>query len=79
MPLVALCLRHFLADSIICMCVIDFRQAHERLELSIYFGRLSIMESVEHKKERLEPLFFCCYGQGRHSPSSPIYFPDAAS
>jgi hypothetical protein len=28
MPLVALCLRHFLADSIICMCVFDFRQAH---------------------------------------------------
>src|SRR5258707_8098289 len=27
MPLVALCLRHFLADSIICMCVFDFRQA----------------------------------------------------
>src|SRR5438876_8760963 len=26
-PLVALCLRHFLADSIICMCVFDFRQA----------------------------------------------------
>jgi hypothetical protein len=27
-PLVAFCLRHFLADSIICMCVFDFRQAH---------------------------------------------------
>ena len=27
MPLVALRLRHFLADSIICMCVFDFRQA----------------------------------------------------
>ena len=27
MPLVALCLRHFLADSIICMYVFDFRQA----------------------------------------------------
>ena len=27
MPLVALCLRHFLADCIICMCVFDFRQA----------------------------------------------------
>jgi hypothetical protein len=27
MPLVAFCLRHFLADSIICMCVFDFRQA----------------------------------------------------
>jgi hypothetical protein len=24
MPLVALCLRHFLADFIICMCVFDF-------------------------------------------------------
>jgi hypothetical protein len=28
MPLVALCLRHFLADSIICMYMFDFRQAH---------------------------------------------------
>src|SRR5712664_1721400 len=27
MPLVALCLRHFWADFIICMCVFDFRQA----------------------------------------------------
>src|SRR3981081_4483163 len=27
MPLVALCLRHFLADFIICMCEFDFRQA----------------------------------------------------
>jgi hypothetical protein len=27
MPLVALCPRHFLADSIICMCVFNFRQA----------------------------------------------------
>src|ERR1700694_1830251 len=27
-PLVALCQRHFLADSIIYMCVFDFRQAH---------------------------------------------------
>jgi hypothetical protein len=48
------------------------------LELSIYSGRLSSMEGVEHKKERLEPLFLL-YEQGRHSPSSPIYFPDAAS
>src|SRR3984893_2717052 len=31
MPLVALCQRHFLADSIIYMCVFDFRQA-QRLE-----------------------------------------------
>jgi hypothetical protein len=27
--LVALCLRHFLADSITCMCVFDFRQAQD--------------------------------------------------
>ena len=27
MPLVAFCLRHFLADFIICMCEFDFRQA----------------------------------------------------
>ena len=27
-PLVAFCLRHFLADFIICMCESDFRQAH---------------------------------------------------
>ena len=26
-PLVAFCLRHFLADLIICMCEFDFRQA----------------------------------------------------
>jgi hypothetical protein len=26
-PLVAFCLRHFLADFIMCMCVFDFRQA----------------------------------------------------
>jgi hypothetical protein len=26
-PLVAFCLRHFLADFIICMCEFDFRQA----------------------------------------------------
>src|ERR1700693_6169606 len=30
MPLVALCLRHFLADSIICVYVFDFRQAQDR-------------------------------------------------
>src|SRR5260370_39044728 len=29
MPLVAFCLSHFLADFIICMCVFDFRQAHQ--------------------------------------------------
>ena len=29
-PLVALCPRHFLADSIICMCVFDFRQAQQQ-------------------------------------------------
>jgi transposase InsO family protein len=28
MPLVAFCLRHFLADFIICMCEFDFRRAH---------------------------------------------------
>jgi hypothetical protein len=28
-PLVAFCLRHFLADFIICMCEFDFRQAQE--------------------------------------------------
>jgi hypothetical protein len=33
MPLVALCPRHFLADSIICMCEFDFRQA-QRLRRS---------------------------------------------
>src|SRR5882757_1660445 len=27
-PLVAFCLRHFLADFIICMCEFDFRKAH---------------------------------------------------
>jgi hypothetical protein len=28
-PLVAFCLRHFLADFIICMCEFDFRQAQD--------------------------------------------------
>ncbi len=32
MPLVAFCLRHFLADFIICMCEFDFRQAQDLLE-----------------------------------------------
>src|SRR5215469_3545637 len=31
MPLVTFCPRHFLADSIICMYVFDFRQAHHSL------------------------------------------------
>src|SRR6202795_1906420 len=31
MPLVAFCLRHFLADFIICMCEFDFRQARNRM------------------------------------------------
>src|SRR6266436_3004326 len=31
MPLVTFCLRHFLADSIICMYVFDFRQAHQAI------------------------------------------------
>src|SRR6266478_7247585 len=29
-PLVAFCLRHFLADFIICMCEFDFRQAQAK-------------------------------------------------
>src|SRR3982074_3888335 len=33
------------------------------LELSIYSARLSSMESVEHKKERREPLFFGFIGK----------------
>jgi hypothetical protein len=41
MPLVALCLRHFLADSIICMCVFDFRQARPRSVV-----RLSVTEAL---------------------------------
>ena len=36
MPLVASCLRHFLADFIICMCEFDFRQAGPR---ALYFHR----------------------------------------
>ncbi len=34
MPLVAFCLRHFLADFIICMCEFDFRQAHVFVQLA---------------------------------------------
>jgi hypothetical protein len=33
MPLVAFCLRHFLADFIICTCVFDFRQAQATILL----------------------------------------------
>src|SRR6266404_9776991 len=33
-PLVAFCLRHFLADFIICMCEFDFRQAHVFVQLA---------------------------------------------
>jgi hypothetical protein len=36
MPLVALCLRHFLADSIICMYVFDFRHAQPYLTFQLY-------------------------------------------
>ena len=32
--LVAFCLRHFLADFIICMCEFDFRQAHVFVQLA---------------------------------------------
>jgi hypothetical protein len=34
-PLVAFCLRHFLADFIICMCEFDFRQAQARRPLRV--------------------------------------------
>src|ERR1700686_5817856 len=34
-PLVAFCLRHFLADFIICMCEFDFRQAQLKLGFEI--------------------------------------------
>ena len=33
-PLVSFCLRHFLADFIICMCEFDFRQAHVFVQLA---------------------------------------------
>jgi hypothetical protein len=50
------------------------------LELSIRSGRLSSLESVEHKKRAAQAaLFLCFYRQGRHSPSSPIYVPEAVS
>jgi hypothetical protein len=48
-PLVAFCLRHFLADFIICMCEFDFRQAQPNasttnlrivLTIPFYIGRL---------------------------------------
>jgi hypothetical protein len=53
MPLVAFCLRHFLADFIICMCEFDFRQAQasdgirmkvsEKGALSVYgMGRFPV-------------------------------------
>jgi hypothetical protein len=34
MPLAEFCLRHFLADFIICMCEFDFRQAHRGAPLT---------------------------------------------
>src|SRR4030088_43240 len=46
MPLVALCPRHFLADSIICMCVFDFRQAHP-LKLSDAQSQVIRERSIE--------------------------------
>jgi hypothetical protein len=48
MPLVAFCLRHFLADFIICMCEFDFRQAqrayrvHSRDLQDVNFSALNI-------------------------------------
>src|ERR1700730_14273583 len=41
-PLVAFCLRHFLADFIICMCEFDFRQAQVYIVLGVLY------ESVVH-------------------------------
>ena len=43
-PLVAFCLRHFLADFIICMCEFDFRQAQVPVEC---FTQLSRHQDVE--------------------------------
>jgi hypothetical protein len=39
------------------------RKRPKDVKLSIYSGHLSSMESVEHKKERLEPLFFAFIGK----------------
>ena len=58
MPLVALCLRHSLADSIICMCVFDFRQAQpvwfasdESRPLLCFAGLWTNWTSVRKAKE----------------------------
>src|ERR1700680_2163427 len=59
-PLVAFCLRHFLADSIIGMCVFDFRQAQ------LYWHAHSLI--VEQGRADIT----CRRGSGAHSvPSDP--------
>jgi hypothetical protein len=45
-PLVALCLRHFLADFIICMCVFDFRQAQ-------HLGHRATVTKVADEPDRI--------------------------
>jgi hypothetical protein len=50
-PLVALCLRHFLADSIICMCVFDFRQAQ------VVARRIAIVPSATPRIRTLRYFF----------------------
>src|SRR5882757_3750062 len=47
MPLVTFCLRHFLADSIICMYVFDFRQAQA------FYGRCRPLERETDREGRL--------------------------
>jgi hypothetical protein len=50
MPLVAFCLRHFLADFIICMCECDFRQAHLTC---LFESRAYSSESCDQQCKRL--------------------------
>jgi hypothetical protein len=54
MPLVAFCLRHFLADFIICMCEFDFRQA--QVTSSNLVGRARFQLLSVSISRRVEPL-----------------------
>ena len=51
MPLVAFCLRHFLADSIICMCVFDFRQAQPEREVMTGIGPVAVRQPRVRDRE----------------------------
>jgi hypothetical protein len=65
MPLVAFCLRHFLADFIICMCEFDFRQAQEVATSRRRSQRMLSLVQLIFRPNRVPPLIsslqiYCC-------------------